>query len=218
MSSFFLIMRRVLKIFTLLMLVLVVLIGTVFVFSQLLVLHSADGRIFDVEEAPSERVVIVLGASVLRSGQPSDMLADRLLTALDLYHAGKAEKFLLSGDHGKVDYDEVESMRKFLLEREVSEGDIVLDHAGFDTFDSMSRAKKVFGLNEALVVSQSYHLPRAIYVAENNDLEVFGVSADRQNYVKIEYFKLREMLARVKAVLDVWLRSKPKFLGEEISI
>jgi len=200
------------------MLVLVVLIGTVFVFSQLLVLHSADGRIFDVEEAPSERVVIVLGASVLRSGQPSDMLADRLLTALDLYHAGKAEKFLLSGDHGKVDYDEVESMRKFLLEREVSEGDIVLDHAGFDTFDSMSRAKKVFGLNEALVVSQSYHLPRAIYVAENNDLEVFGVSADRQNYVKIEYFKLREMLARVKAVLDVWLRSKPKFLGEEISI
>jgi vancomycin permeability regulator SanA len=200
------------------MLVLVVLIGTVFVFSQLLVLHSADGRIFDVEEAPSERVVIVLGASVLRSGQPSDMLADRLLTALDLYHAGKAEKFLLSGDHGKVDYDEVESMRKFLLEREVSEGDIVLDHAGFDTFDSMSRAKKVFGLNEALVVSQSYHLPRAIYVAENNDLEVFGVSADRQNYVKIEYFKLREMLARVKAVLDVWLGSEPKFLGEEISI
>jgi len=200
------------------MLALVVAVGTFFVFSQLLVLHSADGRIFDAEGAPSERVVIVLGASVLRSGQPSDMLADRLLTALDLYRAGKAEKFLLSGDHGKVDYDEVESMQKFLLEHEVPEEDIVLDHAGFDTFDSMARANKVFGLNEALVVSQSYHLPRAIYVAENNGLEVFGVSADRQNYVKIEYFKLREMLARVKAVLDVWLGSEPKFLGEEISI
>ncbi|HBR80928.1 MAG: hypothetical protein UX09_C0024G0004 [Candidatus Uhrbacteria bacterium GW2011_GWE2_45_35] len=186
--------------------------------SQVVVLNSAQDKIFTVESAPSERVVIVLGASVLRSGQPSDMLADRLLTAIALYRARKAQKFLLSGDHGKVDYDEVEAMRDYLLKLEIPEEDIVLDHAGFDTLDSMVRAKKVFGLDKALVVSQSYHLPRAIYIAENNGLEVFGVSSDRQSYVKIEYFKFREMFARVKAVLEVLVGSEPKFLGEMVEV
>jgi len=189
-----------------------------FSISQFLVLHSAEGKIFSVADAPSAAVVIVPGASVLRSGQPSDMLADRLLTAVDLYRAGKAQKFLLSGDHGRTDYDEVEAMREYLLTQEIPDEDIVLDHAGFDTYDTMVRAHEIFQLDSALIVSQNYHLSRAIYIGQNVGLEVYGVSADRQNYLKIEYFKLRESLARVKAVLDVAFHAQPKYLGEPIPI
>ncbi|MFA6131462.1 MAG: ElyC/SanA/YdcF family protein [Patescibacteria group bacterium] len=189
-----------------------------FFVSQFLVWRAAEGKMFSVAAAPSETVVIVPGASVLRSGQPSDMLADRLLTAIDLYQAGKVRKFLLSGDHGRTDYDEVEAMREYLLARDIPDEDIVLDHAGFDTYDTMVRAHEIFQLEAVLVVSQTYHLSRIIYIGENNDMEVYGVSADRQTYVKIEYFKLRESLARVKAVLNVWFNSSPKYLGEPIPI
>lgn len=197
-----------------------IIIATIILFfvSQFLVLHSAKGRIFSVSDAPSATVVIVPGASVLRSGQPSDMLADRLLTAVDLYRAGKVQKFLLSGDHGRTDYDEVDAMREYLLAQEIPDKDIVLDHAGFDTYDTIVRAHEIFQLDSALVVSQTYHLSRAIYIGQNVGLEVYGVSADRQNYLKIEYFKLRESLARVKAVLDVIFQVEPKYLGETISI
>lgn len=192
-------------------------IGLFFV-SQFLVLHSAKDRVFFVSEAPNDSVVIVLGASVLRSGQPSDILADRLLTAVDLYKTGKAKKILVSGDHGRTDYDEVEAMQNYLLEQGIPKEDIVLDHAGFDTYDTVVRAHKIFQLDSALIVSQSYHLPRAIFIGQNIGLELSGVSADRQTYVKIVYFKLRESLARVKAVLDVILHVQPKYLGEPITI
>lgn len=158
------------------------------------------------------------GASVLRSGQPSDVLADRLLTAIDLYEAGKVQKFLLSGDHGRTDYDEVEAMRDYLLVRGISDQDIVLDHAGFDTYDTVVRAHEIFQLDSALIVSQDYHLPRAIYIGQNIGLDVFGVSADRQTYLKIGYFKFRESLARVKAVFEVFFNVAPKYFGEPILI
>lgn len=189
-----------------------------FFLSQFLVLRSSDGRIFSVSDAPSEDVVIVPGASVLRSGQPSDMLADRLLTAIDLYEAGQARKFLLSGDHGRTDYDEVEAMRDYLLVRGISDKDIVLDHAGFDTYDTVVRAYEIFQLDSALIVSQDYHLPRAIYIGQNIGLTLSGVSADRQTYLKIGYFKFRESLARVKAVFEVFFNAGPKYLGEPILI
>lgn len=195
-------------------------IATIVLFfvSQILVLRSAEGKIFSVADAPSVTVVIVPGASVLRSGQPSDILADRLLTAVDLYRAGKTRKFLLSGDHGRTDYDEVEAMRDYLLTQEIPDKDIVLDHAGFDTYDTMVRAREIFQLDSALIVSQSYHLPRAIFIGQNVGMEVYGVSADRQTYLKIEYFRFRESLARVKAVLEVIFHAAPKYLGEPILI
>ncbi|MFH1253696.1 MAG: ElyC/SanA/YdcF family protein [Candidatus Uhrbacteria bacterium] len=189
-----------------------------FISSQIIVGQAAAGRIFLVQDVPPEKVVIVLGASVLSSGQPSDMLADRLLTALEIYQAGKAEKFLLSGDHGQVDYNEVDTMKNFLVAKGVPEGDIVLDHAGFDTFDTMVRAHEVFLLDSAIVVTQKYHLPRALYLGQTADMEVFGVAADRQTYIKMPYFIFREYLARVKAVLEVWFQAEPKYLGETIPI
>lgn len=191
---------------------------TLFCVSQILVLHSAEGKIFSVADSPGAMVVIVPGASVLSSGQPSDMLADRLLTAVDLYKAGKAQKFLLSGDHGQTSYNEVEAMGQYLLDQGVPDSVIFLDHAGFDTHDTMFRAHEVFQVDSAVVATQNYHLPRAIYLGQAAGLEITGVSADRHTYVKEVYFTLREYFARVKAVIEVLFQVQPKYLGEPIPI
>ncbi|HBO99837.1 TPA: hypothetical protein DD617_01475 [Candidatus Uhrbacteria bacterium] len=190
----------------------------VFLYCQAIILESAHGRIFEKTKIPSAFVVIVPGASVFPNGRPSDVLADRLLTALDLYRAGTVQKFLLSGDHGHNDYDEVNVMRDFLLEHGVSPEDLFLDHAGFDTYDTMYRAHAIFGVEQAIVTTQAYHLPRAIYVAKSVGINISGVAADRQIYVKMSFFRVREWFARGKAVLDVWFKVHPKFLGETISI
>ena len=169
-------------------------------------------------DLPSASVVIVPGASVLSSGKPSSILADRLLTAIDLYRAGKVKKFLLSGDHGQVNYNEVEAMGQFLLDQGIPADDIVLDHAGFDTYDTMVRAREVFRVTSAVVVTQEFHLPRAIYLGRAVGLEITGIAADRQTYLKMNYFVFREYFARVKAVLDVWFQASPKYLGEPLPI
>lgn len=163
-------------------------------------------------------MVIVPGASVLSSGQPSDVLEDRLLTAVELYKADKVKKFLVSGDHGQVNYNEVETMGQYLLNQGIPAEDIVLDHAGFDTFDTMVRAREVFQVDSAVVVTQEFHLPRAIYLGRAAGLNITGVIADQQTYVKIAYFVFREYFARVKAVLNVWFQASPKYLGEPIPI
>jgi len=186
--------------------------------AQLIVLKSAEGKIFSVADLPSASVVIVPGASVLSSGKPSSILADRLLTAIDLYRAGKVKKFLLSGDHGQVNYNEVEAMGQFLLDQGIPADDIVLDHAGFDTYDTMVRAREVFRVTSAVVVTQEFHLPRAIYLGRAVGLEITGIAADRQTYLKMNYFVFREYFARVKAVLDVWFQASPKYLGEPLPI
>jgi SanA protein len=178
----------------------------------------AEGKIFSVADSPSASVVIVPGASVLSSGKPSDILADRLSTAIDLYEAGKVKKFLLSGDHGQVNYNEVETMGQYLLDQGISADDIVLDHAGFDTYDTMVRAREIFQVDSAVVVTQEFHLPRAIYLGRAAGLDITGVVADKKTYVKMSYFIFREYFARVKAVLDVWTQAAPKYLGEPLPI
>lgn len=169
----------------------------------------------EIEHAP---VVIVLGASVLRSGQPSDILADRLKVAAEIYAAGLADKVLVSGDNGQDGYDEVNAMRKYLLGAGVAPEDLFLDHAGFDTYDSVYRARHVFGVTDAIVVTQSYHLPRALYLADVVGIEAQGVASDLQPYVKQAWFSARESLARVKAVGDVLFGADPEYLGEPIDI
>lgn len=168
-----------------------------------------------IERAP---VVMVLGASVLRSGQPSDILADRLKVASEIYAAGLADKVLVSGDNGQDGYDEVNAMRKYLLAAGVASEDVFLDHAGFDTYDSVYRARHVFGVTNAIVVTQGYHLPRALYLADVVGIEVQGVTSDLQPYVKQAWFSARESLARVKAVGDVLFGADPEYLGEPIDI
>ncbi len=186
--------------------------------AQLIVLKSAEGKIFSVVDSPGASVIIVPGASVLSSGKPSGILADRLSTAIDLYEAEKVKKFLLSGDHGQVNYNEVETMGQYLLDQGIPADDIVLDHAGFDTYDTMVRALEVFQVDSAVVVTQEFHLPRAIYLGRAVGLDITGVVADKQTYVKMSYFIFREYFARVKAVLDVWMQASPKYLGAPLPI
>lgn len=169
--------------------------------------------IVSAQDVAGVPVVIVPGASVLRNKQPSDVLADRLLTAIDLYEAGKVEKILVSGDHGQKNYDEVNVMREYLLTRGVDAEDIFLDHAGFDTYDTMYRARYLFGVEKAIVASQTFHLPRALYIGQSLGMTVQGVAAERQRYIKDAEFAFRERFAIVKAYLDVIVGSEPAYLG-----
>lgn len=187
--------------------------------SNVFILDSAESRIFrSATDAPPRVTIIVLGARVYPKGHLSPMLADRMLTALDLYRQGKAERFLLSGDHGKVDYDEVNTMKDFLLNKGVAAKDIFLDHAGFDTYDSMYRARAIFEVRSAIVVTQGFHLARAVYTARAMGIDAVGVAADRQPYAGVAYNEAREVPARSKTFWRVSLHAKPRVLGDVIPI
>ena len=137
-------------------------------------------------------VAIVLGASVKSDGRPSHALEDRLQQALELHRAGKAQKLLLSGDHGNDSYDETNAMRRWLVERGVEPEDLFCDHAGFTTYDTMARAKRIFGVETAIVVTQGFHLPRALYTAHQLGMVVQGTPCDQRTYVKGLWFEIRE--------------------------
>lgn len=173
--------------------------------------------------APASRVrpaqaALVLGALVFPDGRPSEMLADRLATALDLYRSGKVKKILVSGDHGRADYDEVNAMRRYLEAQGVPAEDIFMDHAGFDTYNSLYRARDVFEVRRVIIVTQAFHLPRALYIARGLGVEAQGVSADRHVYPREAYYEVREMGARLKAWAMVAVRANPVFLGPVIAI
>lgn len=157
------------------------------------------------EELPLMQTVLVPGAFVYIL---SHILEDRVLKALELYELGIVEKFILSGDHGQIDYDEVNSMKEYLLNKNVPSEDIFLDHAGFSTYDSIYRAKAIFQVTDLVIVSQEYHLPRAVYIAANLVLKVYGYVSDRRKYSKIDDYIQREKLANIKAFFDVFLQLK----------
>jgi SanA protein len=173
----------------------------------------------DAAKVPHAQAALVLGAQVLPSGRPSDMLVDRVKAAEDVYRAGRVDKLLLSGDHSRVNYDEVGTMRKMMLADGIPAADIFTDHAGFDTWDSAQRAKRVFDVDSAVVVTQGFHMARALYEARHAGLDATGFIADRRNYGRVmPRLKARETLARVKAFGDVVTGASPKFLGAEIPI
>lgn len=170
-------------------------------------------------DAPQAKVAIVLGARVYSDGTPSPMLADRLATGVELYKLGKVQKLLLSGDHGTTTYDEVNAMLRYCLERGIPDADIFTDHAGFDTYDTMYRARDVFKVTDALVVTQRFHLPRAVYIARTLGLQATGVVADIQPYTGEWRFALREWPARVKAFFQLHVtKPQPRFLGPVLPI
>jgi SanA protein len=170
-------------------------------------------------EVPHAQAALVLGAQVKPDGKPSDMLFDRVRAAEDLYRAGRVDKLLLSGDHSRVNYDEVGTMRRMMLADGIPAADIFTDHAGFDTWDSAQRAKRVFDVRSAVVVTQGFHMARALYEARHAGLKATGFLADRRNYGRVmPRLKAREALARVKAFGDVLTDAPPKFLGAQIPI
>ena len=173
----------------------------------------------DVAKVPHAQVALVLGAQVYRDGRPSVMLADRVTAAAELYKAGRVNKLLLSGDHSRLDYDEVGTMRRLLLAQGIPAQDIFTDHAGFDTWDSAQRAKRVFDVSSAVVVTQRFHMARALYDARRAGLKVTGFAADRRDYGRVmRRLEVREAAARVKTLADVVTGADPHFLGAEIPI
>lgn len=177
------------------------------------------GSSSEVDDAPHAQVALLLGALVHENGRPSTMLADRIETAAALYRAGKVDRVLATGDHGRVGYDEVNTMRRELVAAGVPDRDVFTDHAGFDTWDSAVRARKVFGVRSALVVTQGFHLPRAVWLAQRAGLTATGVPADRRSYGGAQQrSELREVLARVKAVGQVVTGAEPRYLGEPVPI
>ena len=161
--------------------------------------------------------ILILGAGV-RNGKPTPMLRDRLLTGIELYERGAAKKIIMSGDHGSSDYDEVNTMRLFAVERGVPEEDIFMDHAGFSTYDSVYRAKKVFEANSIIIVSQKYHLYRALYVSEKLGVKACGVSANLNKYGGQLKREIREILARDKDFFKCIAKPEPAFLGDKIPV
>ena len=179
----------------------------------------ANGLIYtyDSPKLPGKHVALVLGAGLNVRGEPSAILYDRVATAADLYKAGKVKKLLMSGDNGDVDYNEVEAMRHAAVELGVPDADIVLDYAGFNTWDSCYRARDVFGQKDVLIVTQKFHLPRALYVCRHLGVSAIGVAADRQPYPTLNN-ELREFPALLGVGVRVLINDQPRFLGPKVDV
>lgn len=178
-------------------------------------------RLLTVEKAAElEDVdcILVLGCLVRSNGTPSDMLADRLEQGIGLYELGAAPKLLMSGDHGRKDYNEVETMKQYAVSAGISSSDVFMDHAGFSTYDSIYRAKEIFAADKVIIVSQEYHLYRALYLAEKLGLEAYGVAAEGDDYSGQTYRELREILARVKDFMTAIIKPEPTYLGDVIPV
>ncbi|MGW0787239.1 SanA/YdcF family protein [Streptomyces sp. NPDC002911] len=176
-------------------------------------LHTtADARVRTTADAPAQQVAVVFGAG-LWEGRPSPYLAHRLDAAAELYRAGKVRVVLVTGDNSRVEYDEPDAMRTYLTARGVPDGRIVSDYAGFDTWDSCVRAKRIFGVDRAVLVSQGFHIRRAIALCRSAGIDAYGVGADDVHDVTWYYGGTREVFAAGKALLDVVFEPDPHFLG-----
>ena len=173
-------------------------------------------RIYQEQDAPSSRVAIVFGAGLRRDGTPTPILRDRVETAADLYFSGKVEKILMSGDNRFEYYNEPESMRQYALSLGVPDAAIALDYAGRRTYDTCYRAKAIFGAREALLVTQKFHLPRALFLCNALGLKSYGIEADNNRYRKISLliWNVREQIATVGAFIDVYWSNPVPVLGD----
>ncbi len=182
---------------------------------------STKDKIISTKEADDlEGVdcILVLGAGVWEGGRPSHMLEDRLEQGIELYDAGVSDRLLMSGDHGREEYDEVNVMKQFAIDAGIPSMNIFMDHAGFSTYESLYRARDIFGADKILIVTQEYHLYRALYIADKLGLEAYGVGSDPRQYAGQKYREAREVLARVKDFCYVITKPEPTYLGEAIPV
>lgn len=177
----------------------------------------AISRIASVDSASQRPVAIVFGAGLLRDGSPTPVLRDRVETAAELYFAGKVQKLLMSGDNRFVEYNEPAAMRAYALELGVPDDAIVLDYAGRRTYDTCYRAKEIFGVDQALLVTQRFHLPRALVICNGLGIEGQGVSADRRAYRRssLGIWNLRELPATLVAFIDTFITRPLPVLGDK---
>ena len=178
---------------------------------------TSSRRYTDISQVPEEDVAVVFGAGVWEDGSPTPMLADRVQAAVDLYKEGRVRKVLMTGDNSSEDYNEVKAMQEYAAERGVPAKDIQLDYAGFSTYESCYRAKEIFGVKQAVLITQSYHLPRAVYTCRQLGVDAVGLGTpDWEKYRDRSMMRYagREVLAVIKALWEVHVtRPEPTFLG-----
>lgn len=211
--------RRIKRFFIILISAAVLLAAAAFV-PNFIVIKKTESNIVALEEAAELSDVdcaVILGAGV-REGKPTPMLRDRLLVGIDLYKSGAVKKLIMSGDHGSTDYDEVNIMKSFAVDRGVPDEDIFMDHAGFSTYETIYRAREIFEADNIIIVSQKYHLYRALYIAEKLGIKSVGVSADLDTYRGQTKRDLREILARDKDFFKCIFKPKPTYLGDKIPV
>ena len=161
--------------------------------------------------------IIILGAGIW-GDKPSPMLEDRLLEGIKLYQNNVSDKIIMSGDHGRKEYDEVNIMKNYAIEKGIPSENIFMDHAGFSTYESIYRARDIFKAKKIVIVTQKYHLYRALYIANQLGIEAYGVGADPRQYVGAAYRELREILARDKDFVKCIFKPKPTYLGDTIPV
>ena len=181
---------------------------------------STKNQIISVEESSNLEdidCIIILGAGIW-GDKPSPMLEDRLLQGIELYNNNVSTKIIMSGDHGREEYDEVNIMKEFAIEKGVPSENIFMDHAGFSTYESIYRAKEIFEADKIVIVTQKYHLYRALHIANSLGIEAYGVGADPRQYVGAMYREIREILARNKDFVKCLFKPEPTYLGETIPV
>ena len=185
------------------------------------VVHSTKNQILLPEEAAELTdvdCILVLGCAVCSGGKPSDMLEDRLKRGVALHDDGVSGKLLMTGDHGQTNYDEVRVMKQYAIDAGISSEDVFMDHAGFSTYESIYRAKEIFGADKIVIVTQQYHLYRALHIANALGMEAYGVDADYRRYSGQTARDLREILTRNKDFFLGIFQPEPTYLGERIPI
>ncbi len=193
-------------------------IGMLFLISinEIVKITTKNQIVFD-EKVKNYDAILVLGAGIYRNS-PSPMLEDRLQKAISLYEKKAAKKIIMSGDHGSKYYDEVNVMKNFAIEKGIPSEAIFMDHAGFSSYESLYRAKEIFGVKKIIIVTQKYHLYRALYIANQLGLEAIGIPADLRVYAGQSKRELREIIARNKDFFYSILKPKPTYLGDTIPI
>lgn len=208
-------MKRITKYSIILILILVFIISSI----NLYVNSTTKSKIKKLDELNYKEIdcIIVLGAGI-RGEKPSPMLEDRLLTSIELYTNNVSDKIIVSGDHGQEYYDEVNVMKNYLTDNDIPSENIFMDHAGFSTYDSIYRAKEIFKAQKVIIVTQEYHLYRALYISKKLDLEAYGVSANKREYQFQLKRDIREAAAIVKDFIKCIIKPKPTYLGEIIPV
>lgn len=208
-------MKKILKGLIILLLLLIVIILSI----NLIVIMTTKSKIKEMENIELQDVdcILILGAGIRNNG-PSPMLEDRLLTGIELYENGMSKKILVSGDHTSDDYDEVNVMKTYLKEKNIPSEDIFMDHAGISTYDSIYRVKNIFKAKKIIIVTQEYHLYRALYIANSLDIDAYGIPANKKEYSGQTKRDIREIAARIKDFIKCFLGLESTYLGEVFPI
>ena len=211
-------MKKIRKIIIAIVTIIILGIIVVFGINQYVKSVASKNIIQEVENAKESDAILVLGCQVMEDGSLSLMLKDRLDKAVELYKRGISEKIIVSGDHGREEYDEVNAMKTYLIENEIPSENIFMDHAGFSTYESLYRADYIFKVKKLTVVTQEYHLYRAVYIGNKLGIETYGVPAIKTGYYGQTSREIREILARDKDFVKCIFKSKPTYLGESIPV